>query len=600
MKRKKWMSLGLAACMTASLIFAGCGGSTQTTQATSAEASEVASAATQEPEETETAGAETTAAGESGDAVIVEVYDVAANYQGMQTGWFAKLVREKFGLELNIFAPNTSGDANGLYQTRSSSGHLGDIILLDNADFVDCIDAGLIQDISDEIWEYPNLSEYQEQIEALNTQLNDEGKIYGIPTEMTNTTPDQYSESDPASAPCLPWDYYRELGCPELKDLDDLLDVLEQMQEAHPTNDAGDSAYAISLWSDWDGFGMENVLQTLKWYGQEAKESLLIGTDNSVMPLIDENGGYYKMLKFFFEANQRGLVDPDSSVQDWTTLDEGKIRTYRTYLLWYNWAMKLSSINLTEEDNASGKGFINVPVEDLKLFQVSDSYYGTGRVWGIGSKVDAETKERIMEFFDWMASPEGATYMWVGVEGLTYDVGENGRFVTTEDSTAYVGENKEVPEEWGGGGYADGNCKLNQYIVSSMALNPNNGEPYSRAYWSSELEKPQAARYAEWTEKYGSATQTEYFLDKGMMEIVPNVNVILESDTTDIALIRSQCGQEITDASWKMVFAQDEAEFDRLWEEMKGKLEGLGWDTLVEFDMEKYQKMIDARVAAME
>ena len=115
-----------------------------------------------------------------------------------------------------------------------------------------------------------------------------------------------------------------------------------------------------------------------------------------------------------------------------------------------------------------------------------------------------------------------------------------------------------------------------------------------------ELEKPQAARYAEWTEKYGSATQTEYFLDKGMMEIVPNVNVILESDTTDIALIRSQCGQEITDASWKMVFAQDEAEFDRLWEEMKGKLEGLGWDTLVEFDMEKYQKMIDARVAAME
>ena len=79
--------------------------------------------------------------------------------------------------------------------------------------------------------------------------------------------------------------------------------------------------------------------------------------------------------------------------------------------LWYNWAMKLSSINLTEEDNASGKGFINVPVEDLKLFQVSDSYYGTGRVWGLGSKVDAETKERIMEFFDWMASPEGATYM---------------------------------------------------------------------------------------------------------------------------------------------------------------------------------------------
>ena len=30
----------------------------------------------------------------------IEVYDVAANYQGMQAGWFGDLVKEKFGLEL--------------------------------------------------------------------------------------------------------------------------------------------------------------------------------------------------------------------------------------------------------------------------------------------------------------------------------------------------------------------------------------------------------------------------------------------------------------------------------------------------------------------
>lgn len=103
-----------------------------------------------------------------------------------------------------------------------------------------------------------------------------------------------------------------------------------------------------------------------------------------MMPLIDENGAYYKMLEFFFKANQRGLIDPDSSVQDWTTTDEQKLRAYRKYLLWYNWEMNLAGINLSDEDKAAGKGFVNVPVEDLNIYQVADSYYGSGRVWGIG------------------------------------------------------------------------------------------------------------------------------------------------------------------------------------------------------------------------
>lgn len=36
---------------------------------------------------------------------------------------------------------------------------------------------------------------------------------------------------------------------------------------------------------------------------------------------------------------------------------------------------------------------MNVPVEDLNIYQVADSYYGSGRVWGIGSGVDDATKE---------------------------------------------------------------------------------------------------------------------------------------------------------------------------------------------------------------
>ena len=31
--------------------------------------------------------------------LTLEIYDVAANYQGMQSGWFAKIVKDKFNIE---------------------------------------------------------------------------------------------------------------------------------------------------------------------------------------------------------------------------------------------------------------------------------------------------------------------------------------------------------------------------------------------------------------------------------------------------------------------------------------------------------------------
>ena len=56
-----------------------------------------------------------------------------ANYQGIQSGWFAKIVKDKFNMELNIIAPNVAGGGDTLFQTRSAAGDLGDLILT-NAD----------------------------------------------------------------------------------------------------------------------------------------------------------------------------------------------------------------------------------------------------------------------------------------------------------------------------------------------------------------------------------------------------------------------------------------------------------------------------------
>ena len=528
-----------------------------------------------------------------------EVYDVAANYQGEQIGWYGKVLKDTFNIKLNIIAPQVSGDANSLYQTRTASGNLGDIIILDNPDMQDCVDSGLIMDIGDVIYNYENLKEYQEQIDQFNQSMSgvEGGSIYAIPCNMNNNGPSGYVAETTFSAPRVPWDYYSELGCPELKTTDDLLNMLSDMMKAHPTNEAGDKAYAISMWKDWDINYSENAALLTYWFGQQVKDSVLLSYDNTITPLTDTEGGYYKALQFLFKANQMGLMDPDSATQDWTTVCDSKMKQKRVYLFWYNWQNGFWN---TPAHGESRENYMYVPVEELEYYQQADSYYGDGRVWGVGSSVDDEKKLRIMEFLDWLASPEGLDYQHVSLEGFIYTVNEDGTYTLTKEGQDRFTATIQVPEEYGGGSWSDGNNQINQWIVGSAATNPLTNECYDPSLWASSIEMNMTATTNEWIEQFGAQNEVEYLEGTDQLKMVANINIPLASDSTDIALIRSQCGTLVKDTSWQMVFAKDEAEFNSLWENMCTQLEGLGWSTLTEYDTEKYQAIVDARIAAAE
>lgn len=587
MKGKKLISLLCAGAMTVSLL-AGCGSSSESADSSAASESEKSTETTAEADSTDSAASD-------GDTMTIEIFDVAANYQGVQTGWFAKVVKDRFNIELNIIAPQVAGDA--IYQTRSSSGNLGDILILESGQFKECVDAGLIKDISADIWNYSNLADYKDQIDVLNNGLegNDNGATYGIPTEMLSTSPTSYSQDTIYSSPLLRWDLYKELGTPDIADLDGLLDVLEQMMEKHPTNDAGDACYAMSLWPDWDGgdgmLGIANVVQLTTWYGEKIKGSAILKPDGTFIPLTDKNGTYYKILKFLYEANQRGLVDPDSATQDWNSAC-AKMSAGQVYLMWYSW--QTGFWNSTERLK-DGTGFIFTPVADQDYYTDADAYYGSGRVWAVGSQVDDEKYAKIMEFLDWYASPEGLMFQHSGIEGFNYEVGEDGK-LTQINSNALM-DNLNVPEEWGGGGYNDGNNAINQWIVNANSINPLTGETYAVTYWSSYKEATLTDMKKEWRERFDAEEPADYMKKNNKLVISPNVSVSLPVDTTDIAVIRNQCNETICDYSWRMIYASDDANFDALWDEMSKTLDGYGFQDLVKFDTDKYQIELDAKNA---
>ncbi|HIU74949.1 MAG TPA: extracellular solute-binding protein [Candidatus Pelethocola excrementipullorum] len=584
MKKKRVISLLLVATFLTTTLLTGCGdGDTKTTGGNAGSKSTVeGGTASQVSHDTE---------------LTLEIYDKAANFQGEQTGWYGKILKDKFNIKLNIIAPQVSGDANSLYQTRSAAGNLGDLVIIDNSEMQDCLDAGLIMDIGDIIGDYENLSKYKEQIDLFNSTMKgvEEGSTYAIPCNMNSNGPTAFVGETVSSAPRVPWDYYEELGCPEMKDTDDLLQVLSDMQAAHPTNADGDKAYAISLWKDWDNGCMENVRLLTPWYGQEGKESVLIGNDNTIMPLTDRTGAYYKMLHFFYQANQMGLIDPDSATQDWSTVCDSKMKKKRVYLFWYNWQNGFWN---TPDHGETRENYVYAPVDDLNVYQLSDSYYGDGRVWGLGSQVDEEKKSRIMEFLDWLCTPEGLTLQHSGQEDIIYTVNEDGSYTLTKDGENRFTADIQIPDELGGGLWNDGNNQVNQWIVGSLEKNPDTGDFYDTTLWKSTIERNQTATTKEWTEKFGAVNEVEYMKEKGQLGIVPNVNIPLESDSTDIALIRSQCGDIVKDSSWRMVFASSDVEFDKMWDDMCTQLDGLGWDDLVKFDTQKYQGVIEAREAA--
>jgi hypothetical protein len=295
----------------------------------------------------------------------IDVFSGLSNQMGDQPGWFGKLVDDNFKLTLNIIAPNVAGGGDTLYNTRVSAGDLGDYVLTDVGRKLDeLVDGGLLTDFSSLYEVMPNAQRFDAAVQHIN-----EGKdgIYALPTQVSSLKPSQPSEGiEPTFGPYLRWDLYKEIGYPEIGTLEDLLPVLEDMQKAQPTAPNGKKVYALSLFKDWDGNMMNNAKQPACYYGYDEIGFVYAKADGSdYQSILDSDSLYVRNLKFFFEANQRGLVDPDSTTQNYDTL-YSKFQAGQVLFSFWPWQGK-SAYN-TEDNMAEGKGFMLAPLQDMKVF----------------------------------------------------------------------------------------------------------------------------------------------------------------------------------------------------------------------------------------
>lgn len=527
----------------------------------------------------------------------INVFTMLGNTAGLQTGWSAKILKDKFNLEMNMIASNLEGGGDAKFATMMASGNLGDIVILgsdSDGKYTDAIKVGFLLDWTKNgrLNKYAPyiVKNFGKVIQKSKTNFGNGKAVYGLGYSATDPKNEGPSEGkDMTEHSDLRFDLYQKLGSPEIKSFEDMLPILKEMQKMEPKSESGRPTYGFTFWKDWDGNMMMYTKAFAALMGYDEGDSfndagfLLFNPEGKSYGCLDPNGPYIRVLKLFNKANQMGLVDPDSISQ---TFDDvmNKYKDGQIFFCLFPW---LDNMYNTVERQNQGKGFQFVPVGGEKVISYAFNPYGAERILAIGSK--AKYPERIMEFINWLYTPEGAQTYYYGPRGLTWNLDAKGKPVRTKFGLEALPNNPvQVPAKWGGGSFKEGVLGLNIEIINRNSVNPLFGEPYNYELWESVLIDNATKLQQNWRKQYGALTTKDYLAKHKMIVLkkIPYTGKAAETRPDTLIQKQGQVATVVKDYSWKCVFAKDDAEFNSLLAEMTTKAKGLGYDEVLKWNMD--------------
>ena len=333
------------------------------------------------------------------------------------------------------------------------------------------------------------------------------------------------------------------------------------------------------LWGTWKGLGWSAIMYIagIASIDQELYEAAFV-----------DGAGRFRTI---WHITIPGLLPTYSATQNWDNI-ASKFNT--DHSIAYGWWSFMASSVFARIDLTRRAPYAPVPVKGMVLNSESYNPFGMeDNAFAIGS--GAKYPERIMEWYDWMASPEGILAVNGQVEGVTYEM-IDGKPALTEfglDSNL----DKQAPAEMGGGTWSDGSCKQNYPLTHQD--DPNellNGSSPNSSLWESTLALNKNEYNTKWEETYGSNNPMKYFLENGYMIVTPSTDYTAPSEPSEIQTIRSQIREIFQPAGWQMIYAANEADFQRIWDEALAKLPDFGLEQLYEWD----QQIVGDKFAAID
>lgn len=533
---------------------------------------------------------ETATTKDNGELITIDFFDSLANKAGTQKGWFAKVVKDKFNIKLNIISPIVAGGGDTLFDTRSAAGNLGDVIVTSSQKMNKLIKAKLVSDMTPYLKDAPHLTKFEDAAKAVNDVIGQKSGIWAYPQSVADGDPTQSSAAvDPDNAPYIRWDYYREIGYPEIKNLDDYIDVLKKMQDKARQDTGQNDIYAITLFKDWDDNLMRQASDFAQMFGYQRQRNVFFKPEGGKAETpIDKNGIYQKMLRFLFKANQAGIVDPESSSQNWDKftqkITDGKaLSSFNSYV---NWTQN------TPANAEKGIGMFLAPLQNMS--PLSTGFRPTGdpsQVIALGAK--AKHKQRLVKFIDWLYSSE-YTYITTsntaGPTDLAWKKNDKGEPYLTDfgEKAVFSATGLNMPASWGGGSFVDGGSAINFPAINSNSIDPDTKESYNPRVWKTQLAKPMDKVTADWSKHMdGAKTTMQYLTKTNRSTVAPGSSFSPAEAPSTLQVLMGQIDSKIISHSWKAVMAKNQAEYDKEIDAMISEAQGLGYDKVEKFDQEQ-------------
>lgn len=509
---------------------------------------------------------------------------------GIWKGWGAQKLYDDLKIKIN-FDP-TGNEVETKLQQYLVSGQLPDIIGLKGLDQAQlAMDADMLLPLDEYKDKLPNIFENDLYTHAVQYSQdytsNDTGHLYIMPTAVG---PAGYNSLN--WVPLLQWDVYKNIGMPEVQTLEDYLDVVEEMVKQKPTTDAGEKVYGFSLFSDWDNVTALEISTLSFMYGIDTEYvSPLMETSmltRETKSLLADDSFYKRALKFYFDANQRGLLDPDSMSQTYSDT-EAKFSAGRVMFSWFSWLAGTYNDRPNQDNPEKPDGMASVVAKDMKLYKAPEQTIG--RSWYFGISKDCSNVDAALELLNWLYDVDIAQYLSNGPQGVTWDYDENKEPQVIDWNYSDKKTELLMPEDIGGGAFQDGVYAFNTLGPQAATVMPD-GFTLSYRYWPCTLNRNPSLMKQEVADKLqeGDLVLEEYLKKSDRIaESTQAVNMITPA-SDDLEIIITQIGEIVKKYSWQMVYAKDEAEFESLWKTMTTQAQQLGLDQVTEFYTSEWTK----------
>lgn len=588
---KRPFALGLAGAMALSM--AACGSSSSSTAS-----STVAESASESAESTIQFNIGEVGTTTSADVPTITLYPRDANLTSGLVGGYKGDYFASRGFNVEVWAYSDE-KTNAIL----ASGDMPDIMYIPAKNVDDMIESGMLLNLDDYLDQMPHVQSYDGLDTALNYvreyRSNDTGSVYVMPLVVgDNATHYLASDTTERNAVKLNWAAYEAAGCPEITDMDSLLDATEAMLAAMPTAEDGNPMYGTVLNSGSDTSYWACMVMWYRMQGYLEQELPYLLEENmvdgTVESILSEDSMYYQGLKWYNSAYKRGLIDPDSISNDRATqkpkVDNGYTITPSGYLP--GWA----------------NTYMPYYVPGTKIYYNYTNTYGDSN-YVIGINAKTENLEACLNFIDMLADPDA--YLWIrsGPAGEIWDVDENGVATITETGI-------ESAKKYGTGGVFTTSSGEEIALWNTPWIVSDGGALTS--YTDAEG-NPRANMTSTWTEMLEISTDNDevraWQKDTGYdtwMDWLNENNAYADSSALDdittfvsipddvMQLTIDSIKDVVTTASWKMVYAESDADFDALWDKMVSDCEGLGAEDIISWrlaDIENAKTIRDSLAA---